>query len=83
MIKALLFDADGVLVNGEMFSNHLLRDHGLDSEVTAPFFKGPFTDCVIGKADLKAVIAPYLQQWGWNSWRRCLLSVLVPGRTPA
>lgn len=66
MIKAILFDADGVLVTGKKFADHLLDDLHLTSEKTAPFFKGPFKECLIGKADLKEAIAPYLPQWGWD-----------------
>ena len=66
MIKVILFDADGVLINGEKFADHLQRELKISSEATAPFFKGRFKDCVIGRADLKTEIAPFLPQWGWN-----------------
>jgi len=66
MIKAVLFDADGVLITGEKFSSHLERELNISPETTANFFKGKFKDCIIGKADLKEAIAPFLPQWGWN-----------------
>ncbi|HKV59544.1 MAG TPA: hypothetical protein VJO32_14720 [Ktedonobacteraceae bacterium] len=40
MIKAVLFDVDGVLSAHELFSMRLARDHGITTEITAPFF-GP------------------------------------------
>jgi putative hydrolase of the HAD superfamily len=66
MIKAIIFDADGVLINGEMFSVHLDRDYGISKEQTLPFFTGPLKDCVLGKADLKEVLPAYLHKWEWD-----------------
>lgn len=66
MIKAILFDVDGVLVNGERFSNNLAKDYGIAPDVTEPFFNGPFKDCILGKADLKETIEPHLKDWGWK-----------------
>lgn len=66
MIKAILFDADGVLINSERFSVQLARDYGISAEKTLPFFNGVFVDCITGAADLKEAIGPYLVEWGWN-----------------
>lgn len=66
MIKAILFDADGVLINSEMFSRHLAKDYGISTDITDPFFTGPFKDCLIGNADLKEILPPYLKEWGWE-----------------
>jgi putative hydrolase of the HAD superfamily len=62
----MLFDIDGVLVNGEPFSQQLARDYGITLEMTAGFFKGVFSECLVGRADLKQEIASYLPQWGWQ-----------------
>lgn len=66
MIKAILFDADGVLITGDKFINHAQRELNISPEMTAAFFKGKFKECLVGKADLKVEIAPYLQKWGWT-----------------
>lgn len=62
----MLFDADGVLINGPKFADHLQNDLHIAPEMTRPFFQGPFKDCLVGKADLKEAIAPFLPGWGWN-----------------
>ena len=49
----VLLDADGLVINGERFSDRLRRDHGIPWETLKPFFDGPFAACKLGKADLK------------------------------
>jgi putative hydrolase of the HAD superfamily len=67
MIKVIIFDADGVLIyNKRKFSVLLAEKYGITLEMTLPFFTGPFQDCLVGKADLKEIISPYLVTWGWN-----------------
>ncbi len=66
MIRVCLFDVDGVLIRGEAFSTYLRRDYRLTQDDTAPFFQGIFRECLIGKADLKEVLPPYLPKWGWQ-----------------
>ena len=67
-IKAVLFDADGVVINPAMqFAKYLLTTHGITPEMTRPFFNGVFIDCLLGKADLKAVLPPFLAEWQWHA----------------
>lgn len=67
MIKVIIFDADGVLVHGNRkFSVTLAKKHGISIEMTLPFFIGPFQECLVGNLDLKEVILPYLDKWGWD-----------------
>lgn len=67
MIKAILFDADGVVINTtERFSSYLEREYGITTKTTAPFFQGVFQDCIVGKADLKEEVSKYLPKWGWK-----------------
>jgi putative hydrolase of the HAD superfamily len=66
MIKAVVFDADGVLINAELFSLQLEREYGIPTERVLPFFTGIFQQCLIGKAELKTAIKPHLNEWGWK-----------------
>ena len=66
MIKAVIFDADGVLINGGMFSEYLAREHNLDIEKLTTFFTGSFRKALTGKADLKKILNPHLKTWGWK-----------------
>ncbi len=66
MIKVIIFDADGVLINSERFSKRLAREYAISTEKTTPFFTGIFNECLIGNADLKESISPYLKDWGWS-----------------
>ncbi|MEK7574668.1 MAG: HAD-IA family hydrolase [Patescibacteria group bacterium] len=66
MIRAVIFDADGMVVKGVRFSDRLARDYGIPTEKTADFFKNVFPDTVLGKTDLKEVLLPYMKEWGWK-----------------
>jgi putative hydrolase of the HAD superfamily len=66
MLKVLLLDADGVLIHAEMFSKQLERDYGIPYAKIEPFFTSEFQKCLIGEADLREVIAPHLEEWGWK-----------------
>lgn len=64
-VKAVVFDLDGVVVFPWGFANYLEREHGIMRAHTASFFAGPFNDCIKGKADVKSILPPYLEQWNW------------------
>ena len=78
-MQTFVFDADGVICVGPSFSVCLEREHQIPRERSAPFFAGPFQECVLGRCDLKEVIAPYAHEWGWRHsvddllsfWFRC------------
>ena len=65
MIRALLFDVDGVLVEPWRFRTYLEEDYGIGPHMTAGFFRGPFVDCSLGKADLRKQLPSYLDTWEW------------------
>jgi putative hydrolase of the HAD superfamily len=66
-IKAICFDADGVVVNPHMqFSKYLKEEYGISPEMTQRFFRGVFNDCLVGKASLEDVLPPFLRDWGWK-----------------
>ena len=66
MITTLILDADGVLIHGKTFSERLARDYDVDRDKEKEFFTGKFQECLVGKADLKESIAPYLTSFGWK-----------------
>jgi putative hydrolase of the HAD superfamily len=66
MISTLILDADGVLIHGNSFSERLSRDYDVDKDKEREFFTGKFQECLVGKADLKESIAPYLTSFGWK-----------------
>jgi len=73
MTTHILIDVDGVLINGEYFSQELSKAYGIPLEAIMPFFKEKFGACVLGKADLKEEIQPYLETWGWQDGVEALL----------
>jgi len=66
MVSALLFDVDGVLVHPWRFRSTLERDHGITPAMTMPFFRGPFVECMEGRADVLDLLPEYLTSWGWT-----------------
>lgn len=66
MIKALILDADGVLIDGERFAVVLSRELDVDPAKEKEFFTTTFQDCLVGKLDLKESVAPYLASFGWS-----------------
>jgi len=66
MIKVIIFDTDGMVVNSEMFSVQYNKDYGIPMDSLLPFFKNEFQPCLIGTADLKEEIKDYLPKWGWK-----------------
>jgi putative hydrolase of the HAD superfamily len=65
VIKAVIFDIDGVLIRPWGFRDALIRERGITPEMTAPFFGGAFIDCIEGRADLFETLPPFLPSWGW------------------
>lgn len=66
MIKVVIFDADGVLINGKLFSESLEENFGISTRDTREFFYDVLPECVIGQKDLQDVLPPYLEKWGWE-----------------
>jgi HAD superfamily hydrolase (TIGR01509 family) len=66
-LRAVLFDADGVLIAPpELYSLRVAHNHGVEERQLMEFFGGPFLDCLCGTADLKHGLSPYLDAWGWT-----------------
>ena len=70
MAGAVLFDVDGVLVHPRRFRTILWRKYRISSRMTEPFFRGPFVDCLEGRADLFEVLPPFLKSWRWSGSTR-------------
>jgi putative hydrolase of the HAD superfamily len=67
-VSAVLFDADGVVITPPfLFVAYLERELDLEMEHTQIFFEGHFKECLVGQADLKQTIAPFLPGWGWEA----------------
>lgn len=70
MIKAIIFDADGVLVLGgkdrKRFSQIYAEKFDLPLEVMMPFFQNEMQDCIVGKKDLKIELKKYIKSWKWH-----------------
>jgi len=67
MIKAILFDVDGVLIKRrEYFSERFSREQNIPLELILEFFKNEFKQCSLGKADLKEELKKYLDRWNWK-----------------
>ena len=64
-IRAVIFDADGVLVFPKRLTEPLTRECQMTREATHALLQNKFDDCLLGKADLSDVLSPYLSEWGW------------------
>lgn len=64
MIRAVIFDIDGVLVQSGRFGDHL-QSLGIDPSSLQSFWHGPFAECSLGRADLKQELAPFVERWGY------------------
>ncbi|MFA5961263.1 MAG: HAD family hydrolase [Parcubacteria group bacterium] len=66
-IKAVVFDADGVVIDSpSYFSVQYEKEFGVSSNVVQAFFRDKFQDCLVGKADLKEELRPLLDDWKWR-----------------
>jgi putative hydrolase of the HAD superfamily len=68
MTKAILFDADGVVLKrqGSFFSERFAEKYDVPTDKINSFFKNEFRQCQLDKADLKAELAKYLPEWKWQ-----------------
>ncbi|KKP33009.1 MAG: hypothetical protein A2312_04540 [Candidatus Staskawiczbacteria bacterium RIFOXYB2_FULL_32_9] len=68
MVKAILFDLDGVVITstGKRFSERLSEKLDISMEIISEFFVKDFREYSFGRADLKEKIAPYLPKWGFD-----------------
>lgn len=62
MIKAVIFDVDGVLLHSGAFGARLAREYGFERAALDEFWRGPFARCTLGLADLKEELAAVLRE---------------------
>lgn len=66
-IKAVIFDADGVLVIAPtLFSERFSKEYNVPYDELLQFFEGDFQLCLLGKSDLKNELAKRINKWGWD-----------------
>ena len=66
-MKVILFDADGVIINKpKLFSDLFSEKYNIPLQKIERFFIKDWPDCLIGKADTKERLKPYLKEWGWQ-----------------
>ncbi len=63
MIKAIIFDSDGMVTPSKRFSDDLEAKFGISLQKSILFFKNEFQKCLIGEADLKEEFQKYLKKW--------------------
>ena len=66
MDKIYIFDADGVVIEPWGFANALEQKHQISRDLTAEFFSKDFVPCLTGDADLRQMLLPHLDNWGWD-----------------
>lgn len=68
MIKAILFDADGVVIKARevFFSQKIAIKQGVSSDIVRPFFIKDLRSAFIGKLDIKESLKNYLPNWKWQ-----------------
>lgn len=64
--KAILFDADGMTIISQKFSDRIQAEYGISWEKMKSFFQGPFSQCQLGRADLKEELVKVMGEWGWK-----------------
>jgi HAD superfamily hydrolase (TIGR01509 family) len=64
--KIYMFDADGVVIQSQMFSFKYAQEFNINISKLDNFFKTDFQACLVGKSDLKIVIKPWLKKWNWS-----------------
>lgn len=80
-IKAIVFDADGVIIKKNYFSDRYLKDYGVGKEKTAAYFDNDHDEVVIGKQDFKKALKKYLKDWGWKGTVNELVEYWLTGET--
>ncbi len=65
-IRALLFDGDGVVLTGGVFTRALAERPDIDVSALQPFFRNEFVACLEASARIEDALPPYLDACGWS-----------------
>ena len=66
-IKAIIFDADGVVIRPTtLFSQQLIEAHHCNQDAVKNFFETDFMQCILGKANLKETLKQHISKFGWQ-----------------
>lgn len=49
-----------------IFSKKFSEDYGIPNDDILPFFKSGYKQSAIGQVDIREVLPPYLEKWGWK-----------------
>ena len=68
MIKAILFDADGVVIKARtrFFSDRFAEKQGVPVSEVIPFFKNEMRLAFLNRADIRESVKAYLPRWNWK-----------------
>lgn len=68
MSRVMLLDADGVVIRPrhKYFSEKFSEEYGVPIDDIIPFFKDEYKRAAIGEVDIREVLPPYLEKWGWK-----------------
>lgn len=65
-VKWVIFDADWVVINSELFSTQYQRQYNVTNEEMLPFYLWEFRETIVWNADLKEILIPWLPKWKYN-----------------
>lgn len=66
MLKAVVFDVDGVILKYNLFSDRYCERFNLPIETLSPFFQNEFQKSVTGEVDIKELLKKHVDGWKWN-----------------
>jgi len=82
MIRAAIFDTDGVIIRRELrFHDRYSSEFGIPPGEMASFFAGDFQECLIGRRDLKEELQKRLVSWRWHGTVDQLLEYWFKGES--
>lgn len=66
MIRVIIFDAHGVILNGKRFSTVLEKKHGIPFSQTLHVLKAAIEHIISGNPNAAAEVEAYIHRYGWE-----------------